>query len=237
MTMGIDWGGAGQGAISGASAGSAFGPWGAGIGGGIGGLLGMFGGGSGGNRNPMKDANKYLNQIPGMGKQYYNPFLERGARAGNMLEGEYGKLMDPTSFMNDIMKNYKMSEGATYERDKLGKGIGATAAAGGFSGTPEHQHEYGEMAGKIMSGDMQQYLQNALGIYGEGLKGQQGFNNQGFDATNSLVDLLGGTLSSQAGLAFKNASQSNVDRQSWLNALTKALTQGAGALKDSDFFK
>lgn len=235
--MAFDWGGAGSGAVSGASAGATFGPWGAGIGGALGGLLGAFGGGKGGNRNPMKDANKYLNQIPGMGKQAYNPFIDRGARAGNMLEGEYGKLMDPTSFMNDIMKNYEMSAGATYQRDKLGKGIGATAAAGGFSGTPEHQTEYGEMANKIMSGDMQQYLQNALGIYGTGLQGEQGFNDQGFDATKSLTDLLGGTLASQAGLSFQDATQANKDKQSFLNALQKAFSQGAGALKGSDWFK
>ncbi len=179
--------------------------------------------------DPQKDANKYLDQIPGMGKQYYNPFIERGGRAGDKLESEYGKLMDPTSFMNDIMKNYKMSEGAQYEQDKLGKGIGATAAAGGFSGTPEHQTQYGEMANKIMSGDMQQYLQNAFGIYNKGLGGQENFFNKGFDATSSLADLLGGTLSAQGGLAFKGASDRNSDRQAFMNAIMKAFSGAAGA--------
>lgn len=231
--MAWDWGGAGQGALAGGSAGSAFGPWGAAIGAGIGGLTGGLTGG--GQQDPMKDARKYLSQIPGIGKQYYNPFIDRGARAGNLLEGEYGKLLNPTSFMDDIMKNYKLSEGAMYERDKLGKGIGSTAAAGGFAGTPEHQRAYGEMADKIMSGDMQEYLSNALGIYGQGLQGEQGFNDQGFDASKSLVDLLGGTLSSEAGMGFQGANQNNADRQSWLNALSKAFSTGAGALKGSQW--
>lgn len=176
-----------------------------------------------------KQANKYLDQIPGMGKQYYNPFIERGERSGNTLEGEYGKLLNPTSFMDDIMKNYSTSAGATYERDKLGKGIGATAAAGGFAGTPEHQRSYGEMADKIMSGDMQQYLQNALGIYGKGLGGEENFFNKGFDASSSLADLIGGKLSSQAGLAFKSGSDRNADRSALMNAIVKALAQGGGA--------
>lgn len=179
--------------------------------------------------DPQKDANKYMDQIPGIGKQYYNPFIDRGARAGNNLEGEYGKMMNPTSFMDDIMKNYQMSQGATYERDKLGKGIGATAAAGGFAGTPEHQTEYGEMAGKIMSGDMQQYLQNALGIYGKGMSGEENFFNKGYDASSSLADLLGGNLASQGGLAFKAASDRNADRSALMNAIMKAFSQGAGA--------
>ena len=179
--------------------------------------------------DPQKDANKYMEQIPGIGKQYYNPFIERGARAGNNLEGEYGKMMNPTTFMDDIMKNYQMSQGATYQRDKLGKGIGATAAAGGFAGTPEHQTEYGEMANKIMSGDMQQYLQNALGIYGTGMKGEENFFNKGYDASSLLADLIAGNLASQGGLAFKAASDRNADRSALMNAIMKAFSQGAGA--------
>lgn len=179
--------------------------------------------------DPMQDANKYMNQIPGMGKQYYNPFIQRGQRAGDSLEGEYGKMMNPTSFMDDIMKNYNMSAGATYERDKLGKGIGSTAAAGGFAGTPEHQRQYGEMADKIMSGDMQQYLSNALGIHDRGMSGEENFFNKGYDASSSLADLLGGTLSSQAGLAFKSDTDRNADRSALMNAIMKALAQGGGA--------
>lgn len=220
--MAWNWGGAGSGAASGAAAGSSFGLPGSIIGGAIGGLTGGFG------KDPAKEANKYLKQIPGVGKQYYNPFIERGARAGNLLEGEYGKLLNPTSFIDEIMKHYKTSAGAEYNRDKLGKGIGATAAAGGFAGTPEHQQEYGEMADKIMSQDMQEYLQNALGVYNRGLGGEEGFNTQGFDASKDLVDLIGGTLSSQAGAAYKSADQSNEDRQALMNAITKALNNRGG---------
>lgn len=179
--------------------------------------------------DPQGEANKYMNQIPGMGKQYYNPFIERGANSGNLLEGEYGKMLDPSAFMDSIMKNYKMSEGAQYQQDRLGKGIGGAAAAGGYAGTPEHQTQYGEMANKIMSGDMQQYLQNALGIYGKGISGEEGFYDKGYDASSSLADLLGGTLSSQAGLGFKAASDRNTDRMALMNAIAKLFSQGAGA--------
>lgn len=179
--------------------------------------------------DPSKDANKYLNQIPGIGKQYYNPFIQQGQQAGNELQGEYGKLLNPTSFMDSIMKNYKLSPGATYQTEQLGKGIGATAAAGGYAGTPQHETEYGEMAHKIMSGDMQDYLSNALGIYGQGLGGEQNFYNKGYDASSALADLLGGKLSSQSGLAFKADSDRNADRSALMNAIMKAFSQGGGA--------
>ncbi len=165
-----------------------------------------------------------------MGQQYYNPYINQGQEAGNVLKDKYGKMLDPTQFMNDIMKNYKMSEGATYKQNQLGKGIGNTAAAGGIAGTPEHQREYGEMSNDIMSNDMQQYLQNALGIENTGLEGEQGFYNKGYEATGSLADLLAGNLGSQAGLAYQGANQKNMNHQSLMNALMKALSTGAGAL-------
>lgn len=184
---------------------------------------------TGNTHNPVNEANQYLDQIPGVGRQYYNPFIDRGARAGDTLEGEYGKLMNPTSFMDEIMKNYKTSEGAQYEQDKLGRGIGATAAAGGYVGTPEHQRQYGEMASDIMSKDQQQYLQNALGIYDKGLSGEQGFFNTGYNASSSLADLIGSTLASQGSLAFQGATQQNANNQALFNEIAKLFSTGAGA--------
>jgi hypothetical protein len=179
--------------------------------------------------DPQKEANRYLSQIPGIGKQYYNPFIQGGQKAGGILEGEYGKLLNPTSFINDIMKNYSESKGAQYEKNELGRGIGATAAAGGFAGTPEHQKEYGKMAEGIMSQDMQQYLQNALGVYGMGLGGERDIYGKGYEASGSLADLLAGNLGAQGGLAFQSASQKNASRDAFMNALMKALSTGAGA--------
>ncbi len=180
--------------------------------------------------DPAHDANKYLSQIPGVGQKYYNPFIERGQRAGNQLEGEYGKLLNPTSFIDEIMKHYSLSKGAEYERDELGRGIGATAAAGGIAGTPEHQKQFGEMASGIMSKDMQQYLQNALGVYGMGLGGENDFFHTGYDASSNLADMIGGNLGSQATLGFQNASQTNASRDAFMNAIMKAFSQGSGAM-------
>lgn len=180
-------------------------------------------------KDPAKDANRFLDKIPAVGEKYYNPYIERGNRAGSVLEGEYGKELNPTSFLDELMKHYSLSEGAKYERDELGRGIGATAAAGGYAGTPEHQKEYGELADQIMSKDMQQYLQNALNIYGTGISGEQDLFGKGFTASGDLADLLGGNLSSKAGLAFQNDTQSNANKNALWSALAKALSTGAGA--------
>ena len=178
--------------------------------------------------DPQAEANKYLNRVPAVGEKYYNPFITGGQQAGTTLQGEYGKMLNPTSFIDDLMKNYSLSKGAEYERNELGRGIGATAAAGGYAGTPEHQKAYGDMANDIMSKDMQQYLQNALRVYGAGVTGEQDIYGKGFQSSGAMADLLGGTLGSEAGLAYKSASDRNADRSAFLNALVKALSQGAG---------
>ena len=178
--------------------------------------------------DPTKAANKYNNQIPGVGHKYYDPFITGGQEAGGVLKGEYNKMLDPTAFMDQIMQHYQTSKGAQYQQDKLGRGIGSTAAAGGIAGTPEHQREYGEMASDINSKDMQEYLQNALGIYGGGIKGEQDFYGKGYDASKEMADLLGGNLASQGSMAYKGAQQTNMDRQALMNALMKALGQAAG---------
>lgn len=181
-----------------------------------------------GQRDPAKDANRYLDQIPGIGHDAYDPFINGGREAGGILKDQYGRMLDPSKFMDDIMKNYQMSQGATYQRDQLGKGIGATAAAGGIAGTPEHQREYGEMADKIMSGDMQQYLQNALGVYNRGLGGEENFYNKGFQSSGSLADMLAGVMGSKSGLAYQSGTQNNMNQQALMQALMKALATGAG---------
>jgi hypothetical protein len=191
--------------------------------------MGMFDSIFGEKEDPQAAANQYLKQIPGVGQKYYNPFISSGRKAGGILEGEYGKLMNPTSFIDEIMKHYNESEGSKYERNELGRDIGATAAAGGFAGTPEHQKEYGDMAQKLMSRDMQTFLQNALGVYNTGLSGEHDIYGKGYEASGSLADMLAGNLGSQAGLAFQNASQNNANRYGLMNAVAKALATGAGA--------
>lgn len=187
--------------------------------------LNLFGGG----KDPSKAAMPYLDKIPGIGEKYYNPFINQGAEAGGILRDQYGRLLDPSKFMDEIMKNYSMSSGAQYKQGQLGKGIGATAAAGGIAGTPEHQREYGEMANEIMSNDMQQYLQNALGIYNRGLGGEEGFYDKGFQASGSLADMIAGAMGSKAGLAYQGAQQKNMNNNALMSALMRALSTGAGA--------
>lgn len=180
--------------------------------------------------NPMDEANKYLGQIPGTGHEFYDPYINQGRGASNRLGSEYENMLnDPTGFIDNIMKNYKTSEGYNFQKDQLTKELGNTAAAGGIAGTPLDQMNQGKGIQGLLSQDMQQYLQNALGIHTQGLGGEEGIANKGFGASGSLADLLGNALNQQGGLAFQNSQQNNSNRSAMISALVKALGGAAGA--------
>ena len=190
-------------------------------------LSSLFGGKQ---RSPMDAANQYLNQIPGVGHEGYDPYVNAGLDASGRTKSAYESLMeDPSGFIDNIMKNYKTSEGYNFQKDLLTKELGNTAAAGGIAGTPLDQLNQGQAIQGLLSNDMQQYLQNVLGRYDTGLKGEEGIAGRGFDASKLLTDLLGGALNQQGGLAFQDQQQKNQNKNDMWHMFGKALGAGAGA--------
>lgn len=188
----------------------------------------LFGGG-GGNNSPMNAANQYLNQIPGVGHEGYDPYINAGQDASGKTKSAYESLMDdPSGFINSLMENYKTSEGYNFQKDLLTKELGNTAAAGGFAGTPLDQMNQGQAIQGLLSKDMQQYLQNVLGRYDKGLEGEEGVATRGYDATGKLTDILGGALNQQGGLAFQDQQQKNQNKNDLWHMFGKALGAGAG---------
>lgn len=188
----------------------------------------LFGGGG---SNPMDEANKYLNQIPGVAHQGYDDYINAGKDASGKTKSKYEELMgDPTGFINKLMEGYKPSEGYQFQKEQLTKELGNTAAAGGIAGTPQDQMNQGEGVQKLLSGDMQQFLKNVLGVFDTGLEGEEGIAGRGYDASGKLTDALGGALNQQGGLAFQNAQQKNSDKNSLWSMFGKALGAGAGGL-------
>lgn len=163
-----------------------------------------------GSSDPQKDANKYLNQIPGVAHEGYDPYVNAGRDASGRTKSKYESLMDdPTSFINKLMEGYKPSEGYQFQKDQLTKELGNTAAAGGIAGTPQDQMNQGAGIQKLLSGDMQQFLSNILGVFNTGLEGEEGIAGRGYDASKNLTDTLGNNLTQQGGLAYQGARDRN----------------------------
>ena len=182
-----------------------------GLGSAAGGALGnMFG------KSPQDSANKYLNQIPGQTNQYYQPYFDAGKNSLGSLQDQYSSLLGgPGEKLNDIGKNYQQSPGFKFALDQaLGAG-GRASAAGGMAGSPMHEQENMATATGLANQDYNNWMQNALGLYGQGLSGQQGLAGMGQQAGNNMANLIAQQLATQGqqayeGQAAKNKSWSDV---------------------------
>lgn len=190
----------------------------------------LFSGG-GDMPNPADAAMPYLNQIPGVGKEQYSPYINEGNEARQQLQPLYQSLMDdPSAFINSLMQSYRPSEGYQFKADQLSKSLGSTARAGGIAGTPYHQEQQGELINGLLSGDMQQWLNNLMTAFGTGVTGEEGFVTRGFQSSDKLADLLASVLGSQSTLAYQGQASENQRQSDFYNALAGALGKGAGAV-------
>lgn len=193
-----------------------------------GGLFGMFGNKK--KNNPANAANPYLDQIPGQMKQYYQPYMDAGNSAMSSLQGEYGKLMgDPASMYNKFAEGYKESPGYKFKLDQAMNAARNASAAGGMLGTPQDQQQAMQTATGIADQDFNDYMSQISGLYGKGLEGEQGIENQGFDANTSFANMLAQILGQKGMNAFTGQQgQNQANSQNWSNLFSGIGAAGAG---------
>jgi hypothetical protein len=85
------------------------------------------------------------------------------------------KQLDPTTFMDHIMGQYKQSEGYKGRQDDLMKQMASVAGQGGYAGTPYAQQQYGEQANKLMVTTSSNTSRMRWGFTTRVLSGEQGF--------------------------------------------------------------
>jgi hypothetical protein len=160
--------------------------------------------------NPADASMGYLDQIEGRINPQFEPYINQGRNAMNDLYGEYGQLMkDPGSILARMGKDYKESPGQGFKREQGLNAINNSAAAGGMAGTMQHQQQAGKLAEDLSSEDFNEYMRNALGLYGAGLKGKEGVSERGYGASTRLADRIAQILSGKAGVAFEGAAGQN----------------------------
>lgn len=186
-----------------------------------------------GTSDPSKGAMKYLNKIPGMAQNTFNPYIEAGNRQLPGLEDQYSQLInDPGARMNQIGAGYQQSPGFQFAMQQALQGAGNAAAAGGMAGSPQHEQQNMQLATNLADQDYNQYLQNALGLYGEGLQGSQGLYNMGYGASNSLADMLANAYGSQANLSYAGAANKNTAKSGlWGGLFGLGAQLGSAAMK------
>lgn len=170
--------------------------------------------------DPSKDAQKYLDRIPGTVKPYYDPYIQAGQRQLPGLEQQYGQLMNnPGGKLNEIGGSFQQSPGFQFALQQALQGANQGAAAGGMAGSPMAQQQNMDIATQLGNQDYYNWLNQATGMYGQGLAGSQGLYNSGMGASDALAQLLAGGLGSQASLAYAGGANRNMMGLGTLGAL------------------
>lgn len=182
-----------------------------------------------GGKNPADAAMPYLDKIPGMEHQAYDPYIGYGKDAASILNPEYAAMgKDPVAFLENIMKGYQPSKSYQLREEETSRAAGNTAAAGGMRGSLSDIKNQARIADSLLGEDMQQWLQNVMGIQKEGTSGLSHLFDTGFDATKGLTGDLANVLGTQASLAFQGQANQNQSRNDLISGLLKALGGVAG---------
>jgi hypothetical protein len=176
---------------------------------------------------PAEAAQPYLEQMKPTLEQYFQPYREAGMRALPTLEEQYGQLLQqPEAVMGRIGAGFQESPGYQWEMDEMIRAANQAAAAGGMLGTPAEQQQVMGAAQGLAGKDYYDYLNRALGLYGQGLGGTAGLGQMGYGASQALAENLANVLASQAQLAY--AGQAAQQQQA--GGLGGALGSLAGGL-------
>lgn len=185
-------------------------------------------------KNPGIVANNYISQIPGQTKPYYQPYMDAGKGALSDLQNQYKDLLSGNT-QNQLGANFKESPGYAFNLKQAMQAGNNANAAGGTLGTPMHQEQNADYAHGLASQDYNNYMQNQIGLYGSGLQGEQGLNNQGFEANKGYADTLGNALSQQGAYGFAGQTGQNQYKQQGMSDIFGGLGGAAAGLGGNQF--
>jgi hypothetical protein len=183
---------------------------------GIGDFVGdLFGGNNAGHQ-----AMGYYNQIPDILKQYLQPYVDRGNAVYPQLQQNTNQLLnDPSGLLNRLGQGYQPSPGYQFQLNQALAAGNRASAAKGMLGSPMQAQQSQQTASQFANQDFNQYLSHVLGLYSQGLSGEQNLYNTGAGMSVNLGENLSNALMSQGNLAYSNNMNQNQSNQQLLGML------------------
>ncbi len=181
----------------------------------LGGLSGLLGGLFTDSSKPYDKAREQYDKYGNMVQGVQQPYLNAGNNAIPQYQEWLNGQKDPSKFINDQMNNYQESPYAqNLQRQSLRAGTNM-ASANGLSGSTPMAQFLQQNAQDISGKDMNDWLQNVLGINTQYGQGQKGLIDTGQNSANSLTNFYNQQGQNQANAAYgqqagKNNNTSNI---------------------------
>lgn len=191
-----------------------------GIGQGIGGLLNYF---LTDPSKPYKDASGQLDKYYGQAQQALSPYMNAGQNALGNYQNALAPMGNSQQYINNIMNGYQESPWAKFQQQYGQKAMQNAASAGGMLGSGAQWKAAADYSQGLSSRDMQQWLQNNLGVTDRYTQGQQDISHMGFGGAQSLAQLLAQLGQSQAGMAYGAGQAGNQGMTNMIGGLVGGL--------------
>lgn len=185
---------------------------------------------TGNSGSPYEEAMKQYQQYAGKAEGTQNPFLEYGKAGMPLFQNWLQGMQNPSGFINNQMNNYQESPYAQFQQQQGLRAAQNMGSASGLTGSTPLMMQAQQNAQNISSQDMNQWLQNVLGInsqYGAGL------NNQiqtGQGAANQLTGLYGDMGRQMGEAAYGQAAGQNQDKSNIWGGLLGMAGTVAGSM-------
>jgi hypothetical protein len=174
------------------------------------GIAGLFGGLFGDSGSPYEAASDQYERWEKKAEDAQNPFYNAGVQGMGNYQNWLTGMKDPSKFINNLQSQYQASPYSQYlQKQSMLAGQNAASASGLMGSTPLMQ-QLQQNSSNIASGDMNQWLQNVLGINNQYGQGQQNLMTGGQNAANALTNLYS-NMGQQMGQAAygREAGQQN----------------------------
>lgn len=193
----------------------------------LGPIAGFLGGSLfGKSPDPFKEARKQYMEMFGQAQQQQQPFYQAGVGALPQLQDWLGQMQDPAGFINQLQSQYTQSPADQFAINQGLRGAQNRGSAAGLIGSTPMAQFQAQTAADIGGQQMNQWLQNVLGIntlYGQG---EQNLVNLGQHSADTLSNLLSGGGQDLAGLRYGSAVRQNQNLGNILGGMFGGAQQG-----------
>lgn len=184
-------------------------------------LPGLAQGFFGDSGKPYEQAWKGYKPFFEQAKTSQNPFYNAGQQAIPQFQNWLSSQSNPSGFINNLLSQYQESPWAHYQQEQGVRAAQNLGSATGLTGSTPLQLQAQQNAQSISSGDMQNWLQNVLGIntqYGAGLHNQE---QMGQHAADFLSQLFQGAGEYKGGTNYGQEAGEQSDRNALWAGIAK----------------
>lgn len=147
------------------------------------------------------------------------PFYQAGVNSIPQYQNWLNRMENPTDFINNMMGQYQESPYAKYLQQQSMRAGENSASASGLLGSTPFAQQMQQNSANIASGDMNQWLQNVLGVntqYGQGVGNMM---NMGQGSANSLSNIYGNMGNQMGATAYGEKAGQLQDRSNMIGGL------------------